>query len=131
MARVQNHAMILPCNSNPRPDRIFGKDNGAMLSDTPIVRRPGSSAPPLEVKGAMPGDVLEVRILDINLILDWGYNRQRAYTGALPEEFTGVWTRIIPLDRETKTAEVASLAAQGLWEGRPSGPTPRAYTHPA
>ena len=61
---------------------------------------------PIEVKGAMPGDVLEVRILDINLILDWGYNRQRAYTGALPEEFTGVWTRIIPLNRETKTAEV-------------------------
>jgi len=28
---------------------------------------------PIEVKGAMPGDVLEVRILDINLILDWGY----------------------------------------------------------
>jgi acetamidase/formamidase len=62
---------------------------------------------PIEVKGAMPGDVLEVRILDISLILDWGYNRQRAYTGALPEEFTGVWTRIIPLNRETKTAEVA------------------------
>jgi acetamidase/formamidase len=62
---------------------------------------------PIEVKGAMPGDVLEVRILDINLILDWGYNRQRAYTGALPEEFTGVWTRIIPLNRENKTAEVA------------------------
>ena len=62
---------------------------------------------PIEVKGAMPGDVLEVRILDINLALDWGYNRQRAYTGALPEEFTGVWTRIIPLNRETKTAEVA------------------------
>jgi acetamidase/formamidase len=62
---------------------------------------------PIEVKGAMPGDVLEVRILDINLALDWGYNRQRAYTGALPEEFTGVWTRIIPLNREAKTAEVA------------------------
>jgi acetamidase/formamidase len=62
---------------------------------------------PIEVKGAMPGDVLEVRILDINLVLDWGYNRQRAYTGALPEEFTGVWTRIIPFNRETKTAELA------------------------
>jgi acetamidase/formamidase len=60
----------------------------------------------------MPGDVLEVRILDINLILDWGYNRQRAYTGALPEEFTGVWTRIIPLNRATKAAEVAKV-----WSG--------------
>ena len=27
-------------------DMVFGSDNGAMLPDTPIVRRPGSSAPP-------------------------------------------------------------------------------------
>src|SRR5262245_23384405 len=62
---------------------------------------------PIEIKGAMPGDVLEVRILEINLALDWGYNRQRAYTGALPEEFTGLWSRIIPINRQAKTAEVA------------------------
>jgi hypothetical protein len=29
--------------------------------------------------------MLEVRILDINLILEWGYNRQRAYTGCSPD----------------------------------------------
>jgi acetamidase/formamidase len=62
---------------------------------------------PVEIKGAEPGDVLEVRILDIGLALDWGYNRQRPYTGALPDEFTAIWTRIIPIDREKKTAEVA------------------------
>ena len=27
---------------------------------------------PIEIRGAMPGDVLEVRILDVTLALDWG-----------------------------------------------------------
>jgi acetamidase/formamidase len=62
---------------------------------------------PVEVRGAQPGDVLEVRILDINLAVDYGYNRQRPYNGALPEEFTALWQRIIPINRTAKTAEVA------------------------
>ena len=62
---------------------------------------------PVEVRGAAPGDVLEVRILDISLAIDFGYNRQRPYTGALPEEFTQSWQRIIPIDRKAKTAQVA------------------------
>jgi hypothetical protein len=32
---------------------------------------------PVEIRGASPGDVLEVRILEIELALDWGVNRQR------------------------------------------------------
>jgi acetamidase/formamidase len=62
---------------------------------------------PIEIKGAMPGDVLEVRILDVQLALDWGYNRQRPYTGTLPDEFPALWNRIIPINRSAKTAEVA------------------------
>jgi acetamidase/formamidase len=62
---------------------------------------------PIEIKGAMPGDVLEVRILEIELALDWGFNRQRPYTGTLPDDFTALWSRIIPINRQTKTAEVA------------------------
>jgi acetamidase/formamidase len=62
---------------------------------------------PVEIKGAMPGDVLEVRILEIDFALDWGFNLQRPYTGTLPDEFTALWTRIIPINRRTKTAEVA------------------------
>ena len=60
-------------------------------------------------------------ILDINLILDWGYNRQRAYTGALPEEFTGVWTRIIPLNSQrpplSPKIRMYMGDARGHWEG--------------
>jgi acetamidase/formamidase len=62
---------------------------------------------PIAIRGAMPGDVLEVRILEVELALDWGYNRQRPYAGTLPDEFPALWNRIIPIDRTAKTAEVA------------------------
>jgi acetamidase/formamidase len=62
---------------------------------------------PIAINGALPGDVLEVRILDVNLAVGYGYNRQRPFTGALPEEFAAMWQRIIPINREAKTAEVA------------------------
>jgi len=62
---------------------------------------------PIYVNGAMPGDVLEVRIQQIDLAVDYGYNNQRPFTGTLPEEFTQFWRRVIPLNRRAKTAEVA------------------------
>ena len=62
---------------------------------------------PIYVNGAMPGDVLEVRILAVDLAVDYAYNRQRPYTGTLPDDFTQFWQRVIPLDRAKKTAEVA------------------------
>jgi acetamidase/formamidase len=62
---------------------------------------------PVFVTGAMPGDVLEVRILAIDLAVDYGYNRQRPYDGALPEEFPGFFQRIMRIDRQAKTAEIA------------------------
>src|SRR5260370_37527450 len=57
-----------------------------------------------------PGHTLEVRILEIDLAVDYGYNRQRPYTGALPDEFPGVFQRIIPIDRKAKAAHVAAVA---------------------
>jgi acetamidase/formamidase len=62
---------------------------------------------PIFVNGAMPGDVLEVRILGIDLAVDYGYNNQRPFAGALPEEFTAFWRRVFPLNRRAKIAEVA------------------------
>jgi acetamidase/formamidase len=59
------------------------------------------------VNGATPGDVLEVRILQIDLVSDYGYNRQRPYAGAIPDDFTGFWQRIIPIDRRNRKATVA------------------------
>jgi acetamidase/formamidase len=62
---------------------------------------------PVYVNGAMPGDVLEVRLLEIELAVDYGFNVQRPYTGALPEEFTQPFLRVIPINRATKSAEIA------------------------
>jgi acetamidase/formamidase len=42
---------------------------------------------PIRIEGARPGDVLEVRILDVRLRQDWGYTRIRPLWGTLPEDF--------------------------------------------
>src|SRR5580700_4693617 len=58
---------------------------------------------PVYVEGAAPGDVLEVKILSIDLPLDYGYN---GCSGYLPENCeTGVPSKIIALDRRRMTAE--------------------------
>jgi acetamidase/formamidase len=62
---------------------------------------------PVYVNSAEPGDVLEVRILDVRLAYSYGYNTQRPYQGTLPEEFPRYWQRIIAIDQERQTAEVA------------------------
>jgi acetamidase/formamidase len=62
---------------------------------------------PIFVKGAAPGDGLEVRIQAIDLAIDYGFNRQRPYAGVLQEEFPGFFLRIIKINREAQTAEVA------------------------
>ena len=61
---------------------------------------------PVAIKGAMPGDVLEVRILDIKLRQDWGWNAIRPLLGALPDEFPDTRLLHIPLDRERMVAEL-------------------------
>ena len=42
---------------------------------------------PIFVRGAAVGDVLEVKIHDIALRQDWGFNLFRSYGGTLPEDF--------------------------------------------
>jgi acetamidase/formamidase len=60
---------------------------------------------PVYVEGAEPGDVLEVRILSIDLAIDYGYN---GCSGVLPENCEpGVPVRIIELDRRGMRAEFA------------------------
>jgi acetamidase/formamidase len=54
---------------------------------------------PVAVKGAKPGMVLEVRILDIELAADWGWNIIRPGAGALPDDFTEEHLFHIGLDK--------------------------------
>jgi acetamidase/formamidase len=59
---------------------------------------------PIAVRGAQPGDTLEVRIRTIELAADWGYNVIRPLKGALPEDFPEFQRRLIAIDRKTMTA---------------------------
>jgi acetamidase/formamidase len=60
---------------------------------------------PVEVEGAAPGDVLEVKVLSIDLPIDYGYNGCR---GFLPENCEpDLPARILLLDRRAMTAEFA------------------------
>jgi acetamidase/formamidase len=61
---------------------------------------------PVHVKGAEPGDTLEVRILNIELTTDWGWNIIRPLKGALPEDFPNLSRRVIPIDRQTNVASL-------------------------
>ena len=55
---------------------------------------------PIAVRGAKPGDVLEIRILDVQLRQDWGYTYVRPLAGALPNDFPAFEQMIVRLDRE-------------------------------
>lgn len=55
---------------------------------------------PIAVRGAVPGDVLEIRILDIRLRQDWGYTFVRPLAGALPNDFDSGEQMIVALDKE-------------------------------
>jgi acetamidase/formamidase len=61
---------------------------------------------PVAVEGAKPGDVLEVRIRNVELLADWGYNMIRPLMGALPDDFDAMRRVIIPLDRKRKTGRM-------------------------
>ncbi len=53
---------------------------------------------PIEVRGAEPGDTLEVEIQDIEYMQDWGWNIQLPLHGTLPEDFPDVRRLHVPID---------------------------------
>jgi acetamidase/formamidase len=60
---------------------------------------------PIHVDGAEPGDVLEVRILSVDLALDYGYNGCSGFVRALCDADRR--SRIIEIDRARMQAEIA------------------------
>jgi acetamidase/formamidase len=59
---------------------------------------------PIYVEGAEPGDVLEVRVKDVRLILPYAYTAFGPKSGSLPEDFPRSRMRIIPLDAKRMVA---------------------------
>ena len=69
---------------------------------------------PIAVRNAMPGDVLEIRILDVQLRQDWGYTFIRPLAGALPNDFATGEQMIVALDRERGVARLPWGTELGL-----------------
>jgi acetamidase/formamidase len=95
---------------------------------------------PVAIAGAVPGDMLEIRINSIELGADWGYCGFRPLAGTLPEDFDTAMMSHIPIDRAARTCRlpwgtVLSLApffgilgvAPPAAYGRMSSKEPRAY----
>ena len=61
---------------------------------------------PVHVKGAKPGQVLQVDILDVGLRQDWGYNFVRPLSGGLPGEFHETTQMTIRLHEDSNEGEL-------------------------
>ena len=61
---------------------------------------------PVAVRGAEPGDVLEVRIEQIELGADWGFCGHRPLAGTLPEDFPARFLSHITVDRAARTCRL-------------------------
>ena len=95
---------------------------------------------PVAIKGAKPGHVLEIRVKDVQLRQDWGWNRIRPLSGALPDDFNSERLLNIPLDRQRHVGQlpwglelplkpffgVMGVAPPPAW-GRISSLPPRAH----
>jgi acetamidase/formamidase len=60
---------------------------------------------PIYVEGARPGDVLEVRVLDVDYSIDYGYNGCSGFVRTLCDP--AARSRLIRIDRDAHTAEIA------------------------
>ena len=62
---------------------------------------------PVAVEGAMPGDVLEIEIVEIRLRSPYGWMMIEPDAGSLPEEFPYLRSKLVRLDDRNKMAEFA------------------------
>ncbi|MDU6729046.1 MAG: acetamidase/formamidase family protein, partial [Bradyrhizobium sp.] len=95
---------------------------------------------PVHVKGAQPGDTLQVDILDVKVSQDWGFVSILPLLGTLPDEFTDYETIHPKVDHERQVCimpwgtEIAldpffgiiATAPPPAW-GRCGSPVPRSF----
>ena len=94
---VSGRDEVLPPPSSPL---IVPPELKAILAANPGTRAGHIVTGPIAVAGAMPGDMLEVRIEKIVAGANWGYNLIRPLVGTLPEDFHDTTLMHIPVDQE-------------------------------
>ena len=88
-----------------QPERIQASLKAIVAEVTGDRRGPGGHilTGPIHVEGAEPGDVLEVKVLSIDLPIDYGYN---GCSGFIPANCDrSLPARLLTLDRRAMTAE--------------------------
>src|SRR5476651_1786680 len=99
------------------PEKFF-KDNGVSL-DLPAVQdilrikkelkpsgfRAHLMTGPIFIEGAMPGDTLEVRVLDVKSRAPYGVNGGRPGAGGIPDLVPRPYSKFIKLDLERQVAK--------------------------
>ncbi|WP_265920015.1 acetamidase/formamidase family protein [Cupriavidus nantongensis] len=107
---------------------------GMSFAERNVVRKrypqgPQSLVGPVSIKGAMPGDVVECRMLRLRPI-DWGWNSTVKGMGALPGDFQEPYLHYFRFDAERRFAEFAPgvriplAPAQGAIAAQPAGDKP-------
>jgi acetamidase/formamidase len=87
-------------------DNLYTPAHRRIIDTMKPVMGPHILTGPVAVRGAEPGDTLEVRIKAIELTADWGWNVMRPLRGTLPEDFPEFQRRVIPIDRKAMTAKL-------------------------
>ena len=92
----------------PHPDSGFSllPDHREALDKSRRGPGPHAMTGPIAVEGAKPGDVLEVRVVDIALRQNWGWNLQMPCMGTLPEDFQEQRLVHVALDTAAKTGKL-------------------------
>src|SRR5262249_4616017 len=71
----------------PAPTLVVPPALPAIHAKVPRQLGPHILTGPIAVKGAKPGQVLQVDIEAIDVFYEWGYNSVRPLAGALPDDF--------------------------------------------
>lgn len=92
-----------------KPEDIQSNLKEIYSSIQPADKGPGGHllTGPVYIDGAEPGDVLEVRILKIDMDVPYAYNGFGPTTGVLQDDYPYQRMKIIPLDREKGVAKFA------------------------
>jgi acetamidase/formamidase len=102
----------LSCNPEWMPSKESGFDILPDLVEVHQKVKKGTGnhifTGPIAVNGARVGDVLEVKIQEIRIRQNWGWNVFRAYMGTLPEDFPYQRLTHVPLDLKSMTATLPS-----------------------
>lgn len=125
------------------PDGIGIREDHRLALDAKIGDKgvgPHMMTGPIYVEGALPGDVLQVDILEATPIQDWGFTAILPLLGALPDEFTDYEHMHIQVDRDANECilpwglklpldpffGIMAVAPPPVW-GRLGSPEPRSF----